>query len=133
MTPDQVRGGPPERARGGVCAVCRRAARGFGFDPRLGRVNGGPAEACSMRCLDIVFKGRGMIDPTPNERAAIGHGGAMGGEYLESIGRTDLARLTEAEWLTFVEAVVTGYCDRLRDLAARDQERLARTAEGIPF
>lgn len=74
-----------------------------------------------------------MIDPTPNEQAAIAHAGAMGGEYLDSIGKTDLARLTGAEWSTFVETAITGYCDRLRDLAARDQERLARTADGPPF
>lgn len=86
-----------------------------------------------MRCLDIIFVRRGMIDPTPNERAAIAHAGAMGGEYLESIGKTDLARLTEAEWLTFIEAAITGYCDRLRNLAGTDQERLGRTAEGTPF
>ena len=64
-----------------------------------------------------------MIDPTPYERAAIAHGGAMGGEYLDSIGKTDLARLTEAEWLTFVEAAVTGYCDRLRDLSETTDDR----------
>ncbi len=74
-----------------------------------------------------------MIDATPNERAAIAHGGAMGGEYLESLGRTDLAGLSVAEWQIFVEVVVTGYCDRLRDLAGQDRERLARTVEGAPF
>ena len=123
----------PDQARGRLCAICRREARGFGFDPRLGRLHGRPTQACSMRCLDIVFKRRGMIDPTPNERAAIAHGGAMGGEYLESIGKTDLAGLTDTEWLSFVEAVVTGYCDALRNLAAQDQERLTRTVEGTPF
>jgi hypothetical protein len=35
-----------------------------------------------------------MIDPTPNERAAIAHGGAMAGEYLDSLGKTDLAQLS---------------------------------------
>ena len=74
-----------------------------------------------------------MIDPTPNERDAIAQAGAMGGQYLESLGKTDLARLSEAEWLTFLEAVITGYCDRRRDLAVRDQERLVRTVEGSPF
>jgi hypothetical protein len=74
-----------------------------------------------------------MIDPTPNERAAVRHAGEMGGEYLESLGRTDLARLSEAEWLAFVEAVVTGYCDRLRDLAGRDRRTLARTTDEAPF
>ena len=74
-----------------------------------------------------------MIDPTPNERDAIAHASTMGGEYLDSIARTDLASLTEAEWLTFVEAVVTGYCDRLRELAERDQELISRTVEQVPF
>lgn len=108
------------------CAVCRREARGFGFDPELGRVHGRPGRACSMRCLDLLSEVCGMIDPTPNERAAIAHGGAMGGEYLESIGRTDLVSLSREEWLTFVEAVVTGYCDHLLDLAVRDQALLDR-------
>lgn len=116
-----------------ICTVCRREARGFGFDPALGRVHGRPAAACSMLCLDLVFVVRGMIDPTPNERAAIRRGGEMGGEYLESVRKTDLSRLTETEWLTFVEAVITGYCDALREFAARDQERLARALQDVPL
>lgn len=74
-----------------------------------------------------------MIDPTPNEQAAIRQGGKMGGEYLESLAKTDLARLTEDQWLTFVEAIVTGYCDRLRDLAHHDQGRLKGMEANLPF
>lgn len=74
-----------------------------------------------------------MIDPTPNETAAMIAGGCAGGEYLESIGKTDLVALTEAEWDTFVEAIVTGYCDHLRDLAARDRARLDGMAPEVPF
>jgi hypothetical protein len=118
----------------GLCAVCRREGRGFGFHPALIGLKGASLPACSMTCLDIIARRRGaMIDPTPNERAAVRHAGEMGGEYLESLGRTDLARLSEAEWLAFVEAVVTGYCDRLRDLAGRDRRTLSRTADEAPF
>jgi hypothetical protein len=74
-----------------------------------------------------------MIDPTPNEKAAFVHGGAMGGEYLDSIARTDLATLSPDEWLTFVEAVVTGYCDHLRALAERDAEHLRKLDPEAPF
>lgn len=74
-----------------------------------------------------------MIDPTPNERNAFVRGGEMGGEYLDSIARTDLQTLSREEWLTFVEAVVTGYCDHLRELAARDAEHLRRLDPEIPF
>ena len=74
-----------------------------------------------------------MIDPTPNETAAMVEGGKAGGEYLESLGRTELALLTEHEWDTFVEAIVTGYCDQLRELAAKDRARLDGMVPEVPF
>ena len=74
-----------------------------------------------------------MIDPTPNETAAMIAGGKAGGEYLESIGKTDLVALTEAEWDTFVVAIVTGYCDHLRELAAQDRGRLDGMTPEAPF
>ncbi|GAB4119036.1 MAG: hypothetical protein Kow00104_01180 [Rhodothalassiaceae bacterium] len=74
-----------------------------------------------------------MIDPTPNEVAAMRHAGNMGGEYLDSLRKTDLATLTEEEWRSFIEAVVSGYVDHLADLIARDQARRAAVTEGIPF
>ena len=74
-----------------------------------------------------------MIDPTPNETAAMIAGGKAGGEYLESIGKTDLVALTQAEWDTFVEAIVTGYCDRLHELVAQDRARLDGMVPEVPF
>lgn len=74
-----------------------------------------------------------MIDPTPNETAAMEAGGLAAGEYLESLGKSDLARLTVEEWQTLIEVVVTGYCDTLRDLAGRDRERIDGMSTGLPF
>jgi hypothetical protein len=74
-----------------------------------------------------------MIDPTPNERAAMAHGGAVGGEYLDNLGKTDLAQLSLAEWQSFIEAIVTGYCDHLRDLAGQDRSRIDDMTEQVPF
>jgi hypothetical protein len=74
-----------------------------------------------------------MIDPTPNEEAAMAVGGDAGGAYLEAIAKSDLATLSLAEWRQLIEVVVTGYCDALRDLAARDRGRLDRMTPGIPF
>lgn len=54
-----------------------------------------------------------MVDPSEHEQAAIVAASPSAGEYLESIGKTDLAVLTEAEWLTFLEVVVTAYQDAL--------------------
>ena len=119
-----------------LCDVCRREARGFGwFDPALSFEH--PRQRfrhlCSIACQDLCHGRQGMIDPTPNEKAAFVHGGRYGGEYLDSIGKTDLETLKPEEWLTFIEAVVTGYCDSLRALAARDAERLGVMSPEVPF
>jgi hypothetical protein len=74
-----------------------------------------------------------MIDPTPIEAEAMTVGGQMGGEYLESIGKSDLTTLTETEWDRFIDAVVTGYCDHLRELAAKDRKRLDAMTPEVPF
>jgi len=74
-----------------------------------------------------------MIDPTPNESEAMTVGGQQGGEYLESIGKSDLATLTESEWDCFLDAVVTGYCDHLRELAGKDRSRLDAMTPEVPF
>ena len=74
-----------------------------------------------------------MIDPTPNEQAAMAAGGDAAGGYLESLGKSDLATLTPAEWRQLIEIVVTGYCDTLRELAAQDRGRLDGMAERIPY
>ena len=74
-----------------------------------------------------------MIDPTPNERAAMLHGGEMAGEYLDSLGRTDLAQLEIEEWQTLIEVIVTGYCDHLRALAGQDRGRLDALTPEVPF
>lgn len=59
-----------------------------------------------------------MINTSRNEQAAMVKGGQAGGRFLEKIGKTDLATLSDAEWAGFVEHLVTGYCDHLRVLAA---------------
>ena len=74
-----------------------------------------------------------MIDPTPNESEAMTIGGQQGGEYLESIGKSDLATLSESEWDCFLDAVVTGYCDHLRELAGKDRSRLYAMTPEVTF
>lgn len=54
-----------------------------------------------------------MVDPDEHEIAAIQAASPMAGEYLDSIGKTDLATLTDTEWLTFLEVVITAYQDEL--------------------
>jgi len=105
----------------GLCAVCRRGARGFGwFDARFGI--GDPRRAdsfrwfCSLTCQGVCHRRSGMIDPTRHERAAMDHAVAMAGEYVESLGRTDLMTWSAEEFATLIEVIVTAFTDRLREL-----------------
>ena len=66
-----------------------------------------------MRCMNALLRGWGVADPDEHEIAAIEAASPMAGEYLESIGKTDLAVLTDAEWMTLLEVVVTAYQDEL--------------------
>ena len=50
-----------------------------------------------------------MHDPQDWEIIAVHHGGSMGGEYLESINKSDLSQLTEEEWQTFLTVVCLNY------------------------
>ena len=43
------------------------------------------------------------------EKTSYLYGGRNGGEYLESIGKFNLAELTKEEWLTFLECVCKNY------------------------
>ena len=78
-----------------------------------------------------------MIDPSDAELEAMAHAGAMGGEYLDQLGRTDLAVLTLEEWHTFVAAVCGGYTEKLLEVAERhnriaQRARAKVTADDLP-
>ena len=104
-----------------ICPVCRREGRGFGWfdaqfgvgDPRRDQSRRWP---CSLTCQNIVHGRRGMIDPTRHERAAMDHAVAMAGEYIESLGRTDLMAWSPEEFASLIEVIVTAFTDRLREL-----------------
>ena len=59
-----------------------------------------------------------MVDPTDREIEGMQHAAAIGGEYLDSIAKTDLADLAQEEYMTFVEVVITGYLDRVNETNA---------------
>lgn len=59
-----------------------------------------------------------MIDPDEDEQGALEFASQMAGEFVESLGKTDLATFTADEWATLVECAVTGYQDKLQELIA---------------
>ncbi len=68
-----------------------------------------------------------MIDPTPHEQAAIKSAGQVSGEFIESLGKTDLMTWSVEEFLTLVEVIVTAYLDAKVRLDAKDD------LDDIPF
>ena len=54
------------------------------------------------------------------EEQALEDGGNAGGEYLDSLGKTDLASLEPEEWATFLSRVLTGYADSMREIVSRE-------------
>ena len=105
-----------------MTCFCGRAARGFAWHdfslPAFDRPP--PVHTCSMECLDIVVKRRGNMELNPDEKRAVQDASAEVGEYLERIGKTDLAAMTEAEWLGFIAHTYYNVCLKVRDIWARD-------------
>jgi hypothetical protein len=98
-----------------VCAICGRAGRGFGwFDPNGGKVT---YRACSKECVETIIRRFPMVDPTEHEIAALLEASQPAGEYIEALGRTDMATWSHDQWMSFLETVVTAYADALRKFA----------------
>lgn len=103
------------------CAICTRDARGIVYaGPRHNRAAAPPVKLCSKVCQNIAARLKGMIDPNQHEVNALDAAGAGGGEYVESIAKTDLATFTEQEWSTLIEVIVTAFQDHLRSAYADD-------------
>lgn len=54
-----------------------------------------------------------MVDPSEHEIAAMRAAGVTAGDYIDALGRTDMATWSPAEWHGFVEAICSGYVDSL--------------------
>jgi hypothetical protein len=103
-----------------MCAICRRDARGFLFAPHSIGIAAPAVRLCSRRCQDITARLKGMINPNIHEKNALAEAGAQGGEFVESLGRTDLATWNPEEWATFIEVIVIRFQDSLRTAYADD-------------
>lgn len=95
-----------------LCAICRRRANDVSF--RLaGReimwLCGDPQ--CTAAAHKIA-----MVDLDALELRAMEAAGAQAGAFLDSIGTTDLAQLSQEQWGSFLSLVVCGFSDELRKL-----------------
>jgi len=54
-----------------------------------------------------------MVDPNEQEVAAMRAASDIAGQYIEAVGRTDMATWPKADWHGFVEAICSAYVDAL--------------------
>jgi hypothetical protein len=103
-----------------LCAVCRRRAVWLGYAPLRGRSlsRAGPViwlcdeNRCHRAARKVYAMPNSELD-TFEEAAAL-EAAAGAGQYLEEIGTTDLAKLTDQEWREFVRRMLRGFEQALR-------------------
>ena len=72
--------------------------------------------------MEVFFIGKKQkTDLTKEEARAVAAGGARAGEYLESIGVTDLGRLSADQWNAFCTVLFEESC---ADLARQAKEQV---------
>ena len=80
------------------CRTCTRTATHWDWfrRERALRVHW-TVPTCSRVCLEI-WKERRMVDPNEHELAAMRRAGDAAGEFIDALGRTDMATWSPAEW-----------------------------------
>lgn len=93
----------------GLCFICKTSGAGLGYSPNSYRPTKWVCETCpplAKRCYHMTPKGFDKFEET-----AINTGGEALGAYLDSIGETDLAKLTPQQFqealLCFMHTYVT--------------------------
>lgn len=54
-----------------------------------------------------------MVDANEQEVAAMRAASDIAGQFIEAVGRTDMANWSEADWRSFIEAICGAYVDSL--------------------
>ncbi len=126
------------RAEVGICAICAREARGFGFCLRLQRARFPSYQFCSRRCQDIgaerAQRNNGMIDKTAREARAIRDARRDFAEALTALGLMEPFFNRSAEEIDrLIEAAVTGYIDSMQEQAARTERTGTILDDPVPF
>jgi hypothetical protein len=93
------------------CFLCRRRADGVGVGTP--KRQGWVCAECGIPLAKEAIK---MSDKAFDafEQRAIQAAGEAAGAYLDSIGKTDLAQLTAAEWSVFCVTMVRSFGDAIR-------------------
>ena len=73
-----------------------------------------------------------MVDPNEQEVAAMRAAGDIAGQFIEAVGRTDMATWSEADWRGFIEAICGAYVDSLVEQQIAINTAVAKV-QGMPF
>jgi len=106
-----------ERGQVGICAVCARQEAGLGVKVNPKSRRSAILWLCDdPECLRLAKVTKDMRQDEFNrvEKRAATLGGNEAGKFLEQIARTDLAKLSKAEWEEFCRRLVTGYRKALK-------------------
>lgn len=100
------------------CIVCGRRPEGYGYTPTA-------RHAIAWACTDHLPEAR-MAYHMPRtkldafEQVALRDAGDMAGAYLDSIGETDLAKLSEEQWLIFRKTMLEEFGESMRRQIDKD-------------
>ncbi len=125
---------PEDQVRRRTCALCGRAAKGFGYVHGL-RLEAHPRLAfCSMACCEaggaLAQRSGGVIDRTPMEAQAVKEARRPFAEALAELGLlAPFHDRSAAEIDRVIEACVDGFQDSMRRQAAA----LDPMSDPIPF
>ena len=72
-----------------------------------------------------------MVDPNDQEVAAMKVAADIAGQYIDAVGRTDMATWSEADWRGFVEAICSAYVDALIEQQIAINTALSKV-QGVP-
>ena len=101
----------------GTCFICKRRHDNLGVAPH----ERAPVKwFCDAHLGNVNLKKAYHMRLDRFEEQALEDGGNAGGEYLDSLGRTDLADLAPEEWQHFLSLVLTGYADSMREIVSRE-------------
>jgi hypothetical protein len=109
-----------------TCAVCRRHAVWLGYRPprheRVPTVWLCDDEYCHAAAAGVYAMPTTMLDA--HELGAMLEAGALAGEYLDTLGQTDVAKLDAEQWREFLRRLLTGYEHILRRKILNDEPAL---------
>lgn len=98
------------------CAVCRRRAWWLGYSPSQGQTIIWLCDSNECHALGKVVYKMPTNRLDQYEKAAAVEAGNEGGAFLDELGVTDLAKLTEGQYGEYLRRVIVGFERSLRTM-----------------